>query len=264
MSDFQLKTSRTLKQIDARLDRQNGNQYSPSLGEFYATFLGLPGLRGFWPLSSVDNTGAIIDLSGQNRTLSNSGAPPPVYTIAASGLYGYYSLNGTSAYLSRASEAGLTVTGALTVGGWYQTNSLTAAGGLHTKSDGVTPNNNNWELLFRGDLAGDPVQFNVANVASTYTVNSTNTVAQSAWFFAVGRYTPSTEVAVFLDNIKTVNTTGIPASINSSTAQFSLGSRNAGVLLAGVVGPGQFLCAGAMSDELINYLWMRTAPIFQI
>ena len=34
--------------------------------------LGLPGLRGFWQFSSVDESGDIYDLSGQSRTMTNS------------------------------------------------------------------------------------------------------------------------------------------------------------------------------------------------
>ena len=48
--------------------------YAPTTtwGNIMSMNLGLPGLRGFWPFSSVDESGDIYDLSGQSRTMTNS------------------------------------------------------------------------------------------------------------------------------------------------------------------------------------------------
>ena len=38
-------------------------------------YLALPGLRGFWPFTSVDESGNIIDLSGHGLELAINGNP---------------------------------------------------------------------------------------------------------------------------------------------------------------------------------------------
>lgn len=255
-----LNQTRATNALRKDMGTQQAKTQGPTLGECYGMFQGLPALRGFWPVSSVDQTGAVYDLSEQNRTLSNQGGP--AYSVW-NDLIPYYDLNGTTQYLNRADEAGLDVTGNLTTGGWFWTDDLTAAQGLSVKGDGVTAANTNWELFFRGDVAGDPVQLNVSSGAGTTTINSTNTPGSGVWFFAVGRYTPSTELAVNLNGIWTRNTTAIPASINNSTAMFALGSRNAAVLLNGRVCLG-FLCAWALSDDLVSTLFNRTRPLFGV
>lgn len=47
--------------------------YAPTTtwGSIISMNLGLPGLRGYWPLTSVDENGDIYDLSGQGRVLSS-------------------------------------------------------------------------------------------------------------------------------------------------------------------------------------------------
>jgi len=46
--------------------------YAPttSWGNIVSMNLGYPGLRGYWPMSSVDENDFVYDLSGQNRTLT--------------------------------------------------------------------------------------------------------------------------------------------------------------------------------------------------
>lgn len=47
--------------------------YAPttSWGNIVSMNLGYPGLRGYWPMSSIDENEAVYDLSGQNRTLTD-------------------------------------------------------------------------------------------------------------------------------------------------------------------------------------------------
>jgi hypothetical protein len=48
--------------------------YAPttSWGNIVSMNLGYPGLRGYWPMSSVDEEDKIYDLSGQGRTLDSN------------------------------------------------------------------------------------------------------------------------------------------------------------------------------------------------
>ncbi len=47
--------------------------YAPttSWGNIISMNLGYPGLRGYWPMSSIDENEAVYDLSGQGRTLTD-------------------------------------------------------------------------------------------------------------------------------------------------------------------------------------------------
>jgi hypothetical protein len=85
-------------------------------GNAISYYLGLPGLRAFWPMSSVNETGNVYDLSGQGRTLTNNNAA----TFGVYGLQSYATFNGVNQYLSRADEAGLDITGELTMGCWIR------------------------------------------------------------------------------------------------------------------------------------------------
>jgi hypothetical protein len=75
-----------------------------------------PNLRGVW-LMNQWATGFIYDLTGQARHMSTNG------TIAfqqhTNNLLRYLTLDGSSTYLSRASEAALEITGTLSVMGWF-------------------------------------------------------------------------------------------------------------------------------------------------
>ncbi len=48
--------------------------YAPttSWGNIVSMNLGYPGLRGYWPMSSVDEDGLVYDLTGQGRTLTSN------------------------------------------------------------------------------------------------------------------------------------------------------------------------------------------------
>lgn len=47
--------------------------YAPttSWGNIISMTLGYPGLRGYWTMSSIDEDGNALDISGQGRTLSD-------------------------------------------------------------------------------------------------------------------------------------------------------------------------------------------------
>lgn len=48
--------------------------YAPttSWGNIVSMNLGYPGLRGYWPMSSIDENDDVYDISGQGRTLTNN------------------------------------------------------------------------------------------------------------------------------------------------------------------------------------------------
>jgi hypothetical protein len=226
----------------------------------------LPGLRGFWPLSTANESGNAYDLSEQGRILTYTGNP----TYNVSGLAPYIDFDGVGDYLTRADEAGLDCLGnesyiaaaiqGITFGGWFWFDRDTNGEGLITKADGITNNNRNFDLLYRGD-AGDVAQVDISNGANAYTITSTDILTTGVWYFLAGRFVPSTSVDVYVNLAKDTLAAGIPATANNSNAPFQIGARNGGLLLDGRANLC-FLCAAALPDVIINQLFEQTRAMF--
>ena len=61
--------------------------------------------------------------------------------------------------------------------------------------------------------------------ATSISVNPSTVLVNGTWYHIVCSYDPSTELAVWIDKVKTVNTTSIPASVyDYSGSQFTIGS----------------------------------------
>jgi hypothetical protein len=78
-----------------------------------------------------------------------------------------------------------------------------------------------------------------AGLTSGYpTVASTTSVGTNTWYMLHGTYTPSTELRIYVNGISDgVSSSGIPASLNTTTRALSFGRRNNGF------GPDRFLDA---------------------
>lgn len=225
-------------------------------------FMQLPGLRGYWPMSSVDENGDAFDLSGQGRTLTNN----------AGLLYGVNSLapyaipNEASAqYLTRPDEAGLKMTEAMTAGGYFQNTPVTSAGLISKFFQGGAGNLRNYLLehdspIYRAYVSGTGTAGTTVSVTATVPTDTN-------WHLVIMRYTPSTELAIFVSDgdqlVKTVNTTSIPAVIfGAATTDFSVGMYdNGGNVMTG--GAAQvFLSGVAISDLILNTLFYQTRALF--
>lgn len=231
-------------------------------------FMNLPALRGLWAAGSADAGGGMYDRSGQSRHLTYNGNP--TLNIHNS-LVPYWDYDGTGDFHSRTDEAGLDVLGTetyvassirgLTLGAWCWTDTALADQSIAGKWNG-TGNQRayvlNWNTT--NNISGSVSLDGTAVV----TVTSTVTTAISGWYFSVLRLTPSTELALFVNGVETDNTTSIPASIFANTADFQIAARNAGtVVLNGRVAL-TFLCAAALPDELLTYLFERTRGAFGV
>lgn len=255
----ELDLQREINDLRARVDYLQALDPNPTLGELYGQFLGLPGLRAFWPLSAYTSANVYADQSGNGKGITaQAGATPAVYnslipTVAFNG--------GATAYLTRANEADLQITGAVTVGGWFFFTNLTNAAGLLSKTGG-SANNAYWMYAPSGNV---PVQFGIGNGAANIHASSAANATNGVWHFAVGRYTPSTELACFLDNQKGTLTAGVYAAINAGVDAFEIG-RVFNSATGTINGNGAlcFLCAAALSDTLLAYLWQRSRGMFGV
>lgn len=233
----------------------------PTLGESVGEFLSLPALRGFWPFSSVDETAAVYDISGQARKLTAAGTP--TFGVLPAGVP-YTILNGSTQYFTRAHEAGLNITGALTFGGWFYHNN--APGTAETL---IAKRQTTAHYQLRRDDDGR-VTVRISDDGTTSGAHwpgatSVAVTAAGAWYFAAGRFTPSTELALFLNGVKAVNTTSIPAAIYSGGSDgLFVGALTGPTLLLAGRGAFAFVCAAALTDEHVRRLYRHTRGLFGV
>jgi len=204
----------------------------------------LPKLRGFWPFSSADQTGNAYDLSGQGRTLTQNGNP----VFAAGFLNPLVILDGTGDYFFRTGEAGLRITGNLTMMIWVRFDNTASATETCMSKWLYTGNQLSYRLYRSAAGAGTA---EISSDGSTVTSVTGETIGATTWTHLALRFTASTELAVFVNHIKAVNTTSIPASIYSNPADLLIGGYGTGsALMTGRLCLAS-ICAIALSDEII-------------
>lgn len=113
----------------------------------------------------------------------------------------------------------------------------------------------------------DSIEFAVTNLgtdADKKLVASSPITAAGTWFFAVGRFRPSQEIAIFVNGVKVVNTVSIPASLYSGVASFLIGAKDEGAAATLLHGGSSlnFLCAANLPDGIINGLYQHTRALF--
>jgi hypothetical protein len=256
-----LETLRRIERIERVLERlatMERPRRIISWGAAIGLHLALPALRAFWPMSSVDQSSTVYDLSGQERHLSNpAAAPRNLYNSVVP----YVTLDGSTQYLARSDEAGLDITTQLTFGGWFWLDTAAANMSLIGKFN-ATGNQRAWVVQM---LNGTPDAWRAiisADGSASVTVINTATVATGVWNFVVTRFTPSTELALFVNAGKATNTSSIPATLFNSSSDFRIGAQ--GNLAEPLDGRAAlcFVCAAALPDALITDLYLSTAPFF--
>lgn len=263
----------TIARKGENLDRRIRNLESLGsdvfIGNVLASYMALPGLVGFWPMSSVQrSTGNAYDLSGQGRTLTRAGNPAYSYF---NGLVPYIDLDGTGDYLSRADETDLDIVGdgesgvftnpgaaGFTIGLWVNADSVSGTQFLASKDDDAA------QRTFAFYLAsGVPTSF-VFNTAVSFNSASGGSVTAGTWTHLVMRFVPSTELTIFQDGQVVVSTTAsIVASLFLGTAALQIGARNAVQLFDGKL-TQLFLCANALGDDLISSLFQTSRVLFGV
>lgn len=236
-----------------------------------SAFLALPGLRGFWPTSSINNVGNAYDLSGQGNTMSYNGNP--TYNFA--GLAPYIDLDGTGDYLSRAdggagawadilgTETFVAVAArGLTLGGWFQSHE-DATNGLICKGQNVGDNATDQYLLTQE--AGLEVRFKISSGAAAAQIQTVgDQFPLNAWHFVVGAFDPGVAAHVYVDNVLTSVGTAIGV-LNDTNYEVDIGAYNNG-------GAGHldgyaslcFLCTALLSPAIIGSLYHQTRAAFGV
>ncbi len=231
----------------------------------------IPGVRGAWNMASLNETGAVYDITGQGRALTNN----HVCTFSYTGFAPYVLLDGTNDYLSRADEAGLDILGSetyvvstergLTFGGWfYPTQAAGTTEALIGKWQGAA---NYSYLLYRDSTEVYSCALSLTGAAALV-FNSTLVPTINAWQFVVGRYSPSglsNEVSVWKNDTEWMTQVGVPASLFNGTAAFEIGA-NAPTNTNPLQGRASFCFLSAMylSDDQIKELFYLSAPAFGV
>lgn len=242
-----------------------------------STFLALPGLRAFWPMSSVDYAVAsrARDLSGGGYHLTSNNTP----TFDHDDLAPFVEFDGVNQYLSRADGGAANwadITGTetyinaairgLTLGGWFYFDndpgantetimSKRGAGGVATWSYTI----NRKTLALGGEL-----RFIISDGIATDFVDSGASVSGGVWRLMIARYTPSVAIDLFVNDATTQNAVGIPAALVDSAVPFTIGARSDPTNYMDGRASMCFLCAAALSDQLIGQLFYQTRGLFKV
>ena len=224
-------------------------------------FLELPGLVAWYPSGPVGLSGSMPNVVSPSGDMLEVGTNPvgydghPYRTTGGGTNYLKYDpgwfLSGIEAYIDP------TIRG-FTIGGWFNINTLPAANAGLISKDAPTP-----ERGYRIQLSSAGVDFlfgmsgNGTSVSNATLLNP----GLGQWIFAVGRFTPSTEVALFVNGAKSVNTTAIPASAFNSSQNFEVGRYNNDNdrIFDGRL-RDVFVCRAALDDETIEEIRETSAP----
>jgi len=204
---------------DDRLKAMETRAVRPVLfGDYAAYCYGLPGLRLIWPLSSVSAGTNPADFSGQGRSATNNGA----LVLSLTAQYApYMDCNGTTQYLSRADEAGLDITDSLTMFCWVYFDVVQAS--ILQKSAGAGVRGYQIFTSVGGQLTG---QVSSDGTATTNVNSGADVVSTGRWYFLAHRFTPSTELAIWINRTKYTNTTSIPAAQVNNNQPLAYGARS--------------------------------------
>jgi hypothetical protein len=223
-----------------------------------AEYQALPELRGLWPMSSVNEGGHILDLSGQGRTLTNNGGAGRSVTPAGAP---FVSLNGTSQYLSRADEAGLDITGNLSLGAWIYLTALPAVAGCVVGK--ITGAGNAYRLQVVNVGGVGYLDFIVTG-ATEVSARSAVPVPVGQWVLVGGLFSPSAYVISRVNTSAAVNVTAIPASLNNVAAPFTVGAMGfPDYYLPGYVSL-PVVCAAQIPTERWNGLYEAGRHLFGV
>jgi concanavalin A-like lectin/glucanase superfamily protein len=251
------RTLTEVQRLRASDERASVIEFPRTLGEYYAEFLTLPGLYGFWPMSQVlRSTGNAADMSGSGKALTYNGNP--TYNLYNS-LVPYLDCDGTGDFLSRADETDLDILGTetiyaattrgVTMGGWFNQDNIVGAQGLIGKWN-PTGNLRSYRLFSNAGV----ITLGISSDGTAEAFYTGSTVTAGAWYFAIGTWTPSATGVVWVNGVKT-STASAVASMTNLTAPFRIGARgDAAEFLTGNAGPC-FLTANNLPDARCQRLF---------
>lgn len=232
-----------------------------SWGNIVSMNLGYPGLRAYWTMTSIDEDFRVTDISGQGRSLTRESIPG-VPGVDTEGLATYLDFTRASShFIYRPTELGLDITEDLTIGCWvyFDAESTGVATGILSKW--YTTGNVRSYVLYKD--ANNKLTFSISTdgiVETTITDGGANYITNQ-WFYIVGRFTPSTELALFVNGMWYLNTTSIPATVHVGLENFNAGRYNRANYLDGRISHA-FLSAYSIPNRFICAMWAHSKALF--
>jgi len=231
-------------------------RYEPNASMVHAGLhMQLPQLRGYWPFSSVDERGDLTDMSGQGRVLHNT-------NTVAFGVYNLFPyadyVPANSEYFTRLDEEGTSITGALTIGGWFWLDTLASGANQVLIGKFNTVGNMRAYQLYMVDASNRFAFIISGDGAATTAVTHVPVAVISTWYHIVGRFVPGAELSIFVDGVETLEWALIPAAIYDSTAAFTIGARDPGIEYLDGRSAQCFLCADDLDDVIIKTIFEQT------
>lgn len=238
-----------------------------------SAYLALPALRGFWPMSASDESGNIRDfgevggglhLTNRNTVL-HLATPMPVMDFTS----------GNSEVLYRADAAAFDIQGneafvhsdyrGLTMGAWVQFDAVDQNSTLMGKWD-TAANQRSYIIYLNGSTSKISFYWSTNGTLQPNVEYDTALVA-GRWYFVCGRFDPSTEAKIWVNDNFNVDTTSIPATLFNGTASFAIGAYGTQPAtwldyMDGRVSMA-FLCAAYLPDHTVRRLYYRTRALFQ-
>lgn len=248
-----------------KADFQHRNEANFAWRAACSMFQALPGLRGFWPMSSFDENGDAFDLSEQDRVMGYHG--DPVYN--AYDLAPYIDLDGTGDYLDRTDEAGLDITGietyvaipGVTCGGWFWVDTIGATQGLITKWD-AAQRSYTLEINAAGEPAGHISDDGSFDVGHHDDITADDSITAQTWFFAAFTWSP-TSTGIWVNGTEKTAASTL-ASIHVGTADLWLGGYpGPASLLTGYMSM-VFLCAAQLPSVTLFSLYQQSRRMFYV
>lgn len=180
--------------------------------------------------------------------------------------------NGVNAYFSHADAAAFDISGTetvvqafpsyrgLTLGGWFYFDLATIDTNefLIGKARQAASASSSYHLFRRA--TDEKIVFFVSD--GTITGVASEAVTSVGWRFLVGRYTPGSELKVWVNSSTGINTTSIPSSLQNTSQPFTIGAD----ALSGSFFDGLaslcFLCAAAVPDVMIETFYQYSKVLF--
>lgn len=273
----QVNNSENVELLSAHFARRN--EPNQAWKSAVASLMGLPYLRGAWPMSSVGYAVASrgIDVSGQANHLTDVnavtfsggtplhsyaafvGASSQALTRADGGATNWADITGTETYVVAANRG-------LTLGCWvYFTAAPAAVEGIAGKYGAAGQRSYRLTRAAGGQISAI-FSSDGTNTAAPNGVTQTSTVipATSTWTFVATRFRPSVAADVWINDAYT-SSAAAPASIFDSATDFSLASLVGGTstFMSGRISLA-FLCAGAVADTLLWSFYQQTRKAFGV
>jgi hypothetical protein len=242
------------------------NEPNYAWGNALSGYLLSPRLRGQWGVST-DDVFSVYDHSGQGRTMTGLGAAstPLAYQYGMSPYHNF--IRASSQYYQRPDEAGIDILEDLTMWTWIRFHAASTGALVYFYSKWLTAGGQQAYLLSK--TAANALTFSISNSgADAFSVtDAAANYLVDTWFFIAGRFTPSTEVKLWVGNALTgaltpyTNIVAIPATIFNSDEPLEVGRGNQTNYLDGYMSLWG-LAAWAMSDTDIFTKFHQARPLF--